>query len=219
MGDIMKTDQRLQADVEQELRWDPSVRSEDIGVSVTGGVVQLDGHVDSYFGRWAAERAAMRVSDAKAVASEITIELPSSAIRTDADIARVAMEHLDWNDLVPGTVQVLVHDGSVTLSGTTEWQFQKEEAARSVRYLTGVRWLSNEIAVTPKASAVDVKGRIETALRRNAEIDAEGITVEAAGGDVTLRGHVRSWAERDEAEYAAWAAPGVSNVDDRILIS
>ena len=215
----MNSDQRLQSDVEQELRWDPSIRSEDIGVSVSSGVVQLDGHVDSYSGRWAAERAAMRVSDAKVVASEIKVQLPTSAVRTDEDIARTAMDHLDWNDLVPGTVKVLVHDGSLTLSGTAEWQYQKEEAGRSVRYLTGVTWVSNEIAVTPTTSAVDVKGRIEAALKRNAEIDAATITVEAVGGIVTLRGRVRSWAERDQAEFAAWSAPGVSNVDDRILIS
>jgi osmotically-inducible protein OsmY len=203
----MKNDQQLQSDVEQELRWEPSVCAEKIGVSVKGGVVELDGHVDSYFEKWGAERAALRVSNAKAVASEIKVELPSSATRTDEDIARTAMNHLDWNYSVP------------TLKGTTEWQYQKEEAERVVRSLMGVKWISNEITVTPKVSAVDVKVKIENALKRNAETDAKHITVETTDGTVTLRGHVRSWSQREEAEHAAWAAPGVTRVEDLIAIS
>jgi osmotically-inducible protein OsmY len=215
----MKNDQQLQSDVEQELRWEPSVCAEKIGVSVKGGVVELDGHVDSYFEKWGAERAALRVSNAKAVASEIKVELPSSATRTDEDIARTAMNHLDWNYSVPNTVKVQVTDGSVTLKGTTEWQYQKEEAERVVRSLMGVKWISNEITVTPKVSAVDVKVKIENALKRNAETDAKHITVETTDGTVTLRGHVRSWSQREEAEHAAWAAPGVTRVEDLIAIS
>ena len=182
------------------------------------GVVELDGHVDSYYEKWAAERAAMRVSNVKAVASEIKVELPSSATRTDEDIARTAMNHLEWNYSVPNTVKVQVTDGWVTLKGTTEWQYQKEEAERAVRPLKGVKGVFNEIAVTPKVSAIDVKVKIEDALKRNAETDANHITVETSDGKVTLRGHVRSWAEREEAEHAAWAAPGVTRVEDLILI-
>jgi osmotically-inducible protein OsmY len=215
----MKNDKQLQSDVEQELRWEPSVCSEKIGVSVKDGVVELDGHVDSFFEKWGAERAAMRVANAKAVASEIKVELPSSASRTDEDIARTALNHLEWNYSVPNTVKVQVTDASVTLKGTTEWQYQKEEAERVVRSLIGVKWVSNEITVTPKVSAVDVKINIENALKRNAETDAKHITVETTDGKVTLRGYVRTWSEREEAEHAAWAAPGVTRVEDLIAIS
>jgi len=201
------------------LRWTPSIRAEQIGVSVKSGVVELDGHVDSYFEQWAAERAAMRVSNAKAVASEIKVELPSSATRTDEDIARTAMNHLEWNSSVPNTVKVQVTEGCVILKGTTEWQYQREEAERAVRPLKGVKWVSNEITVTPKLKAVDVKVKIENALKRNAETDAKHITVETSDGNVTLRGYVSSWSEREEAEHAAWAAPGVTKVNDLILIS
>ena len=219
MNVLMKNDEQLKSDVEQELRWEPSVRAEQIGVSVKNGVVELDGHVDSYYEKWAAERAAMRVSNAKAVASEIKVELPSSATRTDEDIARTAMNHLEWNSSVPNTVKVQVTEGCVMLKGTTEWQYQREEAERAVRALKGVKWVSNEITVTPKLRAVDVKVKIENALKRNAETDAKHITVETSDGNVTLRGHVSSWSEREEAEHAAWAAPGVTKVDDLILIS
>jgi osmotically-inducible protein OsmY len=214
----MKSDKELKSDVEQELRWEPSVHAEQIGVSVKNGVVELDGQVDAYYQKWAAERAAMRVSNVKAVASEIKVELLSSETRSDEDIARTAMNHLDWDYSVPNTVKVQVTDGWVTLKGNAEWQYQKEEAERTVRPLKGVKGVFNEITVTPKVSAVDVKLKIENALERNAEIDASHIKVEASDGKVTLRGQVRSWAERDEAEHAAWAAPGVTKVEDLITI-
>jgi osmotically-inducible protein OsmY len=215
---LMKTDKQLQSDVEQELLWEPSVSAAQIGVSAKGGVVELDGHVDSFYEKWAAERAAMRVTDAKAVASEIKVELPSSAARTDEDIARTAVNNLEWNYLVPDTVKVQVTDGCVTLKGTTEWQYQREEAERAVRSLIGVKWVSNEITVTPRACAVDVKIKIEDALKRNGATDSKHITVETSAGNVTLRGRVRYWTERMEAERAAWAAPGVSKVEDLITI-
>ncbi len=215
----MQNDMQLKADVEQELRYDPSVRAEQIGVSVKNGVVELDGHVDSYFEKWAAERATMRVANTRALASEIQVELPQSEVRSDEEMARTAVMHLEWNFSVPNTVKVQVSNGWVTLRGTTEWQYQKEEAENAIRPLKGVKWVTNEIAVAPVVTAVNVKMQIENALQRNAQTDSDQIAVETMEGKVTLRGHVRSWSARAEAEHAAWAAPGVTNVVDLITIN
>jgi len=216
----MKSDADLQHDVQDELRWDPSIHAaERIGVSVKNGVVELDGHVDSVWDKYAAERAAMRVANVKAVASEIKVDPPSSALRTDADIADAVSNHLKWNRLVPETVQVQVTDGVVTLQGTVEWQYQKKQAEQGLLPLIGVKSILNKITLNPKASAAGVKIKIEEALKRNAEIDASHIKVETSDGTVTLRGNVRSWVEREEAEQAAWAAPGVTKIDNRLTVS
>ena len=214
----MKSDTQLKSDVEIELRWDPSIHAEQIGVSAKDGVVELDGHVGSYYEKWAAERAALRVSSVQAIASEIKVELPSSAVRTDEDIARAAKDQLEWNYSVPETVKVQVTNGWITLKGKTQWQYQKEEAERVIRPLTGVKGVANDIIVTPRPSAEDVKAKIQDALVRSAETDAGHIKIQASDGKVTLRGTVSSWAERAEAERAAWAAPGVSKVEDLITV-
>ena len=216
----MKKDADLQHDVQEELRWDPSIHAaERIGVSVKNGVVELDGHVDRVWDKYAAERAAMRVARVKGIASEIKVDPPSSAIRTDEDIADAVSNHLEWNALVPKTVKVQVTDGVVTLQGTVDWQFQKKEAEQGLRPLIGVKGILNKIMLNPKASAAGVKIKIEEALKRNAEIDANHIQVETSDGTVTLRGNVRSWVEREEAEQAAWAAPGVTKIDNRLTVS
>lgn len=215
----MTTDKELQYAVEQELLWEPSVNAEHIGVSVKNGVVQLDGHVNGYAEKWGAERATMRVAKVKAVASEIKVELHASGTRTDADIAHAALNLLEWNFMVPNTVKVQVTNGWLTLKGVVGGQYQKEEAGRAVRSLTGVITILNEISVTPNVSAVGVKSKIEDAFKRSAEIDAGHIKVEATDGTVTLSGNVRSWVEREEAERVAWAAPGVTNVKDLITLS
>ncbi len=215
----MKTAEQLKNDVEQELRWDPSVHSEQIGVSVKDGVVELDGHVGSFYEKWAAERDALRVANVKSVASEITVDLSYMPARTDEDIARTAANQLQWNYLVPDTVKVQVTDGFVSLSGTVEWQYQSDEAERAVRPLLGVKGVLNEIELKPTISANGVRAKIEDALKRDAQIDADSIKVETSGSTVTLRGSVESWSEREEAEDTAYNAPGVTRVNNLIEIS
>ncbi len=215
----MKTDEQIKNDVEDELAWDPSVHAEQVGVSVRDGVVQLNGTVGSYYEKWAAEQAAFRVANVKSIASEIKVDLGSTPLRTDEDIARAATNHLAWDLLVPKTVKLKVAGGWVTLQGTVDWQFQRDEAERVVTPLSGVIGVTNDIELKPKVSATGVKAKIEEALKRDAQIDADSITVEASGNTVTLRGTVESWAEREEAEDTAYSAPGVAKVNNFIEIS
>jgi osmotically-inducible protein OsmY len=215
----MKTAEVLKNDVEQELRWDPSVCSDKIGVSVNNGVVELDGHVGSLFEKWAAERAALRVLNVTSIASEIIVDLDFDNTRTDQDIARAASNQLTWNFQIPNTVKLKVADGWVTLMGTVEWQYQREEAERVIRSLRGVKAVFNEIVLKPTASAFEIKVKIENALKRDAQIDSNNITVETAGDVITLRGRVHSWRERKDAEYAAFGAPGVTSVANLLTVS
>ena len=213
------TDRDLKQHVENALEWEPSFDAADIGVSVDGGVVTLRGDVGSYAAKSAAERVTLRVYGVKAVANDLTVRLLTGFERNDTDIAQAAVTALIWNAAVPGNrVTLTVSNGWLTLNGTLDWQFQKEAAARAVRDLTGVRGVTNNITVKPHVQAGDVQAKIEAAFKRSAEIDARRVSVTATGGTVLLNGHVRSWAERQEAERAAWAAPGVSQVDDRIIV-
>ncbi|MBP1774059.1 MAG: transport-associated protein [candidate division NC10 bacterium] len=216
----MKTDAELQKDVMNELKWEPLIKAAEIGVGVKNGVVTLSGNVDHYYKKSAAERAAARVFGVKAVAEEIQVRLPGSLKRSDEGIAGAASNALGWNASVPhDRVKVQVQDGVVTLSGQVDAWYQKNEAENAVRYLMGVVSVNNLITIKPAVKPLDVKDKIEGAFQRNALIDARRIRIEAHGGKVTLRGSVRSRAERAEAEWAAWAAPGVSEVKNDIIVS
>jgi osmotically-inducible protein OsmY len=216
----MKTDTELQRDVMNELKWEPTIRAAEIGVGVKDGVVTLSGYVDSYVKKLVAERAAARVSGVRAVAEEIQVRLPGSLKRSDEDIAGAVANVLEWNVLVPhDCVKVQVQDGLVTLSGEVDWWYQKNAAEEAVRYLMGVVLFNNQITVKPPVKPLDTKDKIESAFRRNALLDSRRVTVETRGGWVILSGSVRNWAERAEAQWTAWAAPGVSDVENNIIIS
>ena len=214
------TDEQIQREVLAELAWEPRIRPNEIGVVVKDGVVALTGWVDSYTKRGAAEEAAHRVRGVKAVANEIEVRLPGAAERTDADIAAAAIQALRSDVFVPADkVDVTVSKGFVTLRGTVDWQFQKEDAEKAVRRLPGVKGVLNGITVKPPMTPSDLKKKIEEALVRSAHTDAARITVEVHGSKVILRGILRSWAQRQEAERTAWSAPGITEVDNRITVA
>lgn len=213
------TDKDLKQNVQNALEWEPSLDATDVGVSVDGGIITLRGNVGTYAEKIAAERVALRMYGVKAVANDIAVHVATAFERTDTEIAQAAVDALKWNTLVPpGRATVAVTDGRLTLAGTVEWQYQRDAAARAIRNLMGVKAITNNITVKPRVQSADVQDKIEAAFRRSAEVDARRIIVTAADGTVTLSGNVRSWAEREEAERAAWAAPGVTQVEDHIAV-
>jgi osmotically-inducible protein OsmY len=216
----MRSDIDIKRDVEAELRWNPDIDATDIAVSVKDGVVTLSGFVRSYAQKFEAEQTAKRVSGVRAVANDIEVRLPIFNQRPDPEIARDAVEEIQKNlPYASDHIGVVVRDGWVTLEGSVEWNYQRERAAQVVRRVRGVKGVTNLIELQPRVPPVEVKHKIEQAFRRSAELDANRITVETEGGVVTLRGTVRSWAERQEAERVAWTTPGVVRVNNLITIS
>jgi osmotically-inducible protein OsmY len=217
----MRTDQELQRDVIAELNWKPSLRDEEIGVSVKDGVVTLSGDVSSFAKKYQAERAVENIHGVQAVALDLNVKPLSSWIHTDTEIAHAAIDALKWDVEVPDDkIKLRVEDGRILLDGEVEWQYQRSAAERALRYLAGVKSVSNLITVKPKKiSTYDVTQKIKDAFKRSAEIDSSAISVESTDGKVILKGKVRSWAERRDAENAAWSAMGVTQVDDRLAVS
>jgi VCBS repeat-containing protein len=215
----MKIDSQLQADVLSELKWWPSIDAAHIGVTAQDGVVTLTGQVANYSQKLAAEDSAKSVYGVKGIANDIQVVLPQSNTRTDQDIAQAVLDALKWDYEVPADkITVTVKQGWVTLEGSVDWQYQKDAAARAVRYLNGVSSLTNTIIVKPKAKWIDVKNEIEDALRRNADLEARRIEVTTDEGRVTLYGSVSSWSARSQAVDAAWSAPGVLSVKDELTV-
>jgi osmotically-inducible protein OsmY len=215
----MRSDSEIEKNVKAELEWDPDLDATDIAVSVKDGVVTLTGFVKSYTDRYEAEIAAKRVAGVVAVANDIEVRMPSVDERPDPDIAREAAAAIKSQlPISSQNIKIIVKNGWATLEGEVEWQYQRQTAESVVRRIKGVKGVSNTILLRPRAEPTEVKRKIQEALRRSAEVDANRIEVEAHGGEVILKGAVRSWIEREEAERAAWAAPGVTKVEDRIIV-
>jgi osmotically-inducible protein OsmY len=218
-GFLMRNDADISRDVMDELRWTPTVDDRDISVKVSDGIVTLSGYVKSLDEAVSAVRAAKRVAGVRALADELIVNIPSSTLLPDPDIARNAAAALERElPHAAQTIRIVVHDGQVTLEGQVEWQYQRMRAEECVRRLAGVRMLSNQITLKGKPLASDIKERIGAALKRSAQIDADGIDVVVDGSQVTLTGRVRSWSEHEEAADTAWAAPGVVEVRNHLCV-
>ncbi|MGO9947782.1 MAG: BON domain-containing protein [Steroidobacteraceae bacterium] len=215
----MKTDIEIRGDVETELQWDPSVDEKKIGVIVSDGVVTLTGEVSHFAEKWAAEDVAKRIGHVRAIANEIQVKIPLAGVRSDTDIAEAAANALRWHVATAGyEIKPVVANGWVALTGKVQWGFQKNAAHTAVAHLLGVKGVTNDIMINATVNAGEVKQKIEKAFKRQAFLDSNDIQVKVDRATVTLEGHVHTWQEHEDAARAAWAAPGVGKVENRLSI-
>ncbi|MHA4844132.1 BON domain-containing protein [Flavitalea antarctica] len=215
----MKTDIQIQKDVQDELNWEPFINASEIGVAVKNGIVTLSGQVDSYAKKLAAENAAKRVSGVKAVAEDIQIGVSPANRRNDTELAQAILNALQWHSAIQEEkIKIKVEDGNVRLEGEVEWEYQRVSAESTIQNLAGIKSILNLIKVKPKTTPTEVKQKIIAAFQRSAVVDAANIKVDVSGARVTLRGKVRSFAEKHDAERAAWAAPGVNTIESKLEV-
>ena len=215
----MKSDNEIQKDVIEQLKWEPFLNASQIGVAVKNGIVTLSGQVDTYSKKSLAEKAAKKVAGVLAIAEDIQVGLSPAYKKTDTEIAEAVVNGLKWHTMIPDEkIKVSVEEGNVRLEGEVEWEYQRNQAKTAVENLAGVKFVTNLIAVKPKITPYEIQQKINASFQRSANIDASKISADVTGSKVILRGTVRSFAEKEDAENAAWSAPGITSVESKLII-